>query len=242
MPSSTSSSSSSSSSGSDSSSDSSSEADEDRNDVNTINQIATTNAKLEKARSNANRSLPPPLEKYTDVNEYTTILLMYQYVEPRWSKKEHKLARKTVTQLAEKYNVTGRGRCAPEGLNCTLTAGAKDIRLFCDALREWNPIFKETDFKFTDGVPIAKKFKSLSMRKVDELVAYLLEGEAAPSLTHSAGTHLEADKYHQMLQQPDTVVIDVRNAYESAIGHFQPPSTGATLIDPKMRNSKDFGK
>ena len=61
------------------------------------------------------------------------------------------------------------------------------------------------------------------MRKVDELVAYLLEGEAAPSLKHSAGTHLEADKYHQMLQQPNTVVIDVRNAYESAIGHFQPP-------------------
>ena len=39
-----------------------------------------------------------------------------------------------------------------------------------------------------------------------------------------------------MLRQSDTVVIDVRNAYESAIGHFQPPSTGATLIDPKMRN------
>jgi rhodanese-related sulfurtransferase len=42
--------------------------------------------------------------------------------------------------------------------------------------------------------------------------------------------------------QPDTVVIDVRNAYESAIGHFQPPEGGATLLDPKMRNSREFPK
>jgi len=34
----------------------------------------------------------------------------------------------------------------------------------------------------------------------------------------------------------------VRNAYESAIGHFQPPPGGAELIDPKMRNSHEFPK
>ena len=84
---------------------------------------------------------------------------MYQYVEPRWSKKEHKLARKTMTQLAEKYNVTGRGRCAPEGVELYTNGKGKDIRLFCNALREWNPIFMETDFKFTDGVPVAKSSK-----------------------------------------------------------------------------------
>ena len=43
-----------------------------------------------------------------------------------------------------------------------------------------------------------------------------------------------------MEERDDTVVIDVRNAYESAIGHFNPPPTGAKLIDPKMRHSGDF--
>jgi predicted sulfurtransferase len=38
------------------------------------------------------------------------------------------------------------------------------------------------------------------------------------------------------------VIIDVRNAYESAIGHFQPPPGGAELLDPKMRNSHEFPK
>lgn len=39
-----------------------------------------------------------------------------------------------------------------------------------------------------------------------------------------------------------SVIVDVRNAYESAIGHFQPPEGGAQLIDPKMRNSHEFPK
>jgi predicted sulfurtransferase len=66
--------------------------------------------------------------------------------------------------------------------------------------------------------------------------------DKAPSLKKFAGTHLEADEYHMAMQDPNTVIIDVRNAYESAIGAFQPPKGGAKLIDPKMRNSVEFPK
>ena len=44
------------------------------------------------------------------------------------------------------------------------------------------------------------------------------------------------------MANPNAVIIDVRNAYESAIGHFQPPPGGATFIDPRMRNSIEFPK
>lgn len=44
------------------------------------------------------------------------------------------------------------------------------------------------------------------------------------------------------LKLSEQVIIDVRNAYESAIGHFAPPEGGAELIDPKMRNSHEFPK
>lgn len=66
--------------------------------------------------------------------------------------------------------------------------------------------------------------------------------DKAPSLKKFAGTHLEADEYHKVMQEKDTVIIDVRNAYESAIGAFKPPEGGATLLDPKMRNSVEFPK
>ena len=70
----------------------------------------------------------------------------------------------------------------------------------------------------------------------------VIYSDKAPSLKKFAGEHLEADEYHKAMQDPDTVVIDVRNAYESAIGAFQPPEGGAKLIDPKMRNSIEFPK
>ena len=59
-------------------------------------------------------------------------------------------------------------------------------------------VFEETDFKFTDGIPYSQRFKSLSIRKVDELVAYGLAGEKAPSLKTASGVHLEADEYHKV--------------------------------------------
>ena len=171
-----------------------------------------------------------------------TICLMYQYIEPAWTKKQHKKAMTTITALAKEHTVTGRGRCAPEGLNCTLTATAHNMRNFCYAVRAWNAVFEGTDFKLSDGEPASALFRTFTLRKVGELVGYGLGGIKAPSLKRHSGTHLEADQYHEAMKQKDTIIIDVRNAYESAIGHFQPPVGGAELLDPKMRDSTDFPK
>lgn len=191
------------------------------------------------SRSVAGQELPPIADGERDAG---TILLFYQYKEPDWTEKEHKSMLKKVIELGEKLNIKGRGRVAPEGLNCTLSGTAQSIRNFCKGLRKMNPIFNETDFKMTDNVSPSKLFKSLSIRKTKELVAYGLAGEKAPSLKDFAGEHLEADEYHKAMMEKDTVIIDVRNRYESALGNFQPPPGGAELIDPQMRNSIEFPK
>ncbi len=119
----------------------------------------------------------PSLQPQHEHDGTGSILLFYQYVEdPVWTKAEHKTALKKVIELGNKFRITGRGRVAQEGLNCTLTGKPNDIRSFCYALREWNDIFNETDFKITDGVAMDKLFKSLSIRKANELVAYGLAG------------------------------------------------------------------
>lgn len=192
------------------------------------------------SKSNANRPLPaPPADLPADS---CTVCLFYQYKEPAWKSKDHKAALNKVTEFAKTHNVTGRGRCAPEGLNCTLTASANDIRAFCYELRDWDPSFNDTDFKLEDGVDNKNRFRTFTLRKVDELVKYSLDGVKAPSLNRHSGKHLEAIDYHRQMQQKDTVIIDVRNAYESDIGRFQPPKGGAQLLDPKMRSSQDFPK
>ena len=175
-------------------------------------------------RSVAFRDLPPVPIGADDGDHFGTILLMYQYKEPVWNKKEHKTALIKIIELGQTHNMAGRGRVAPEGVNFTLSGSPHHVRAFCRSLREWNPIFLETDFKVTDWIPKNKLFKSLSIRKTEELVAYGLAGDdKAPSLEKFGGTHLEADEYHKAMTEKDTVIVDVRNAYESSIGGFRPP-------------------
>ena len=109
-----------------------------------------------------------------------------------------------------------------------MTGTPENVRKFCMSLRAWKPaLFGSTDFKIDDTLLPAKAFKVLQIRKVQELVAYKLGGGAdgsLGSLARNAGTHVEADEFHRMLEEKEkpTVVLDVRNVYESTIGHFQP--------------------
>jgi predicted sulfurtransferase len=199
--------------------------------------------KPEAAKPVINAPLPPMPGPAPEGKKTTSLVLFYQYVEPKWTEKEHKEALKYVIALGNRVGVFGRGRCAAEGLNCTLTGPPECIRGFCNGLREWKPaLFNNTDFKITDHVDASHGFKALTIRRTDELVAYGLADERAPSLEKSQAQHVDADQYHELMKDKDAVIIDVRNAYESAIGHFQPPPGGATLIDPKMRNSHEFPK
>ena len=137
----------------------------------------------------------------------------------------------------------GRGRAAVEGLNCTLTTREPaQARAFCEGLRAFDPLFQETDFKISDDEPEHALFKRLTIKHTEELVAYGLGGARAPSLKQNGARHVDADEYHRMMEDPDAVVIDVRNAYETDIGRMVPPEGGAKLIDPKMRNSREFPK
>ena len=154
------------------------------NDLQPIN-FDTTIIKMEheviitsNARPVCHKPLPPPPDSYplSVTSGNGSILLFYQYIEPQWTKSQHKTSLKKVIELGSKHKITGRGRVAREGLNCTLTGSPDNIREFCYALREWDAVFNETDFKITDGIPVDKMFKSLSIRKTNELVAYGLVG------------------------------------------------------------------
>ena len=78
------------------------------------------------AASVAHCPLPPIPSALTgdpEVDGVGTLVLFYQYVEPAWTKKQHKAAMNFVVKLAAEHGVCGRGRCAAEGLNCTLVSG-----------------------------------------------------------------------------------------------------------------------
>ncbi|KAH8069318.1 hypothetical protein JL721_6140 [Aureococcus anophagefferens] len=193
-------------------------------------------ADLAQARSSAHRALPPAEDPGA-----VSLLLFYAYREPAWTDAEHKKALAEVLAIGARHKITGRGRCAPEGLNCTLTGRGGDVRKFCASLRAWDgALFGPADFKVTDGLEENQRFKALTIRKTEELVGYGLANDRAPKLATNSARHLEADAYHKALETPGAVVIDVRNQYETEIGRIVPPPGGAELLDPKIRNSHEF--
>lgn len=171
-----------------------------------------------------------------------TLLLFYQYIEPVLDKKGLQSLLSYISRTGGEYSITGRMRTSTEGLNCTLTGEYTNIRKWCKDLREYGgdiKYFDQTEFKLTDNLPKGQAFPKLHAFEVDEIVNYGLSGMKAPSIM-KAGVHLEPKDYHVKMTESDTVIIDVRNHYEAAIGKFQPPATGAKYIDPMMRKSTEF--
>ena len=117
---------------------------------------------------------------------------------------------------------------------------ARTLRHFAEDLRRFDPdAFSDTDFKFVDGLSADRHFKELKLLPVKELVFYGIrdedcavgvagngggakEGVEGKEVVggRGGGLHLEAREYHEMLKRDNTVVIDVRNHYEAAIGRF----------------------
>jgi predicted sulfurtransferase len=178
----------------------------------------------------------------TKTKARASILLFYQYADWPESKVSHILT--YLARIAEKRTIGGRIRLAPEGVNATVSSvdcadvtSHATLRHFCEDLKRFDPVFGQTDFKFIDGIAPDRHFKDLKLLPVKELVFYGIRELDAP--LEKGGTHLPAKEFHQMLEKEQTVVIDVRNHYEAAIGRFN-GQDAAEYIDPLMRRSTDF--
>ena len=207
--------------------------------------------------------------KIKQPDQTITLLLFYQYVEPQWDEGTYNFMLQTLKKVGDKLRLTGRMRVAKEGLNCTLTGSHSSILQYCQTLQKIRPHdFQNTEFKLTQDLPKAQAFPQLKVFPVVELVHYGLEGAKAPPIRKYSGTHLEPREYHQKIAEENTVIIDVRNHYEAAIGRFVPPSEDPTTnndehrrkdhanalnserndttnqppkwLDPKMRKSTEF--
>lgn len=140
--------------------------------------------------------------------------------------------RKTLLSVGEQLNLSGRCRISAEGINCTCgTYSDKSLDEFHSRIRT---IFKadKIHFKISTGSP--KHFpEGWVVRIVKELVtlgAQVSWRDAAPHiLSHQFRRQVESCEHAD-----DVVLLDVRNGYEHAIGHFR----GALL--PPLRQFSDL--
>ena len=165
-----------------------------------------------------------------------SLVLFYQYTPTKWTPTQLQLLMTYLQTVATtRQHIGGRIRISQEGVNCTVSAvdsprykGKEVLRHFAQDLRNFDlATFNKTDFKYIDNLPPDRHFKELKIIPVQELVFYGIDSKTAPldNETKAAdgirgGIHLEAKEYHEMLKKDNTVVIDVRNHYETIIGRF----------------------
>ena len=112
-------------------------------------------------------------------------------------------------------NVLGRVYIAEEGINAQISIPAPKFDTFIELL---NKRVYLADMPIKHAVEEGNSFIKLAIRVKKEIVAYNVpEDEYNMS---EVGTHLNASDFNKALESPDTVVVDMRNYYESEVGHF----------------------
>ncbi len=117
----------------------------------------------------------------------------------------------------QELNVFGRIYIAREGINAQLSVPENNFEKFrelVDAKKE----FSQVPFKIAvedDG----KSFYKLIVRIKNKIVADGLNDDAFD--VTNVGKHLTAKEWNDAMDDPNAIVIDMRNHYESEVGHFK---------------------
>jgi len=154
----------------------------------------------------------------------------------------------TQSTLCSTLGLTGRLLVAAEGINGTLSCEVSSSSPSSNGLQDWIdhmsslPGFQDVDWKLSDG-DIAPFGDTLTVKVVNEIVATgnANANGACDEIANYGGRHLSPQEFHSALTNADssTVLIDVRNTFEHAIGRFETGS-GLSALEPKMRAFTEF--
>lgn len=215
--------------------------------------------------SDSNMIIDPNVLRESNATVKSSLGLFYQYyTEQKWDINKIELFMNYLSTAAKKRNIGGRIRVAQEGVNATVSAvdippikvngkqlppisSKENIRHFIRDLKTFDgKAFATTDFKIIDDLPPDRGFKELKVIPVKELVFYGIDNPGNEGKIEG-GEHVDSVEFHNLLQNDNAVVIDVRNHYETVLGRFdgqsaqcEGKSKSAEYIDPLMRKSTDF--
>ncbi len=115
------------------------------------------------------------------------------------------------------WEVLGRVYVASEGINAQVSIPSTRFDTFRTFLYQKYPIMKGLRLNVAlddDG----KSFYKLKIKVRDKIVADGLDEGSFD--VFNKGKYLNAEEFNALTDQPETIVVDMRNHYESEVGHF----------------------
>lgn len=111
----------------------------------------------------------------------------------------------------------GRIYVAKEGINAQMNVPKHSWDQF-DAFMKHKPEFAGIPYKFAVEEGDVPSFYKLTIKVKDKIVADGLD-DANFDVTNT-GPYLTAKEMNEYVDDPDAIIIDMRNGYESEVGHF----------------------
>ncbi|HIE49160.1 MAG TPA: rhodanese-related sulfurtransferase [Gammaproteobacteria bacterium] len=130
-----------------------------------------------------------------------------------------------IERIGTKEKLSGTFFSTPQGVNATLSGSLLGLEKVIHLLNSY-------DLNIEPTWSVAKKtpFKRLKVKLKEKLLP--LDGDFDP--VKRRGEHVKPSHWNKLIVDPDTLIIDVRNNYETDIGTFK------NSIVPEMDNFIDF--
>ena len=137
----------------------------------------------------------------------------------------------------------GRIYVAHEGINAQMSIPAENLEAFRETLEVYD---------FMKGIRLNEavehddhSFLKLTIKVRNKIVADGLNDETFD--VTNKGIHLKANEFNTLLEDPNTIVVDFRNHYESEVGHFKGAITpdvetfreSLPIINDKLQDFKE---
>jgi UPF0176 protein len=115
------------------------------------------------------------------------------------------------------FGVFGRIYVSTEGINAQLSVPEIHFELFKAYIAASSEL---SDIRLNIAIDDnGKSFFKLKIQVRNKIVADGLNDETFD--VTNRGVHLTAADFNQLAQDPDTIIVDMRNHYESEVGHFE---------------------
>ena len=140
---------------------------------------------------------------------------------------DHEKVGRTVERHCIKNNIVGTFFSTPQGINTTLSGKKKAlIELISLLEKKFKLKIKDETWSSSNSLP----FKRLKIKCRNRLLP--LKGDFDP--VNARGKHLNYQDWNKLIADPNTIILDVRNNYETEIGTFK------NSIIPRMNNLTEF--
>lgn len=133
---------------------------------------------------------------------------------------------KSLLDVLKQHHIKGSILIADEGFNGTISGTKEDIDAVLAYLREQ---IAHSDFEIKLSTAATQPFGKAKVRLKKETISI---GE--PVARAHVGTYIEPKDWNALIADPDTIILDTRNAYETHLGTFK------NAIDPGIRTFKQL--